>query len=60
MKKNYYIKDIINKIIGEKDQIIVCTKYFIFVFLKQAQRITEVAAQRCFVRRLLLINFNWY
>ena len=53
VKKNYYIKGIINKINVEKEKIIVCTKYFFLLFLKHGQRITEVAARRCFVRRLL-------
>ena len=58
VNKNFYIKGIINN--GEKEKIIVSTKYFFFMFLKHAQRITEVAARRCFVRRLLLKHFNWY
>ena len=45
VNKNYCIKDIINKMIGEKDKRIVCTKYFFFRFLKQAQCITEVTAR---------------
>ena len=46
VNKNYCIKDVINKINGEKEERIVCTKYFFLMFLKHAQRITEVAA-RC-------------
>ena len=49
VNKIYCIKDIISKINGEKEKRIVCTKYFFFMFLKHAQRITEVAARRCFV-----------
>ena len=60
VNKNYFIKDIINKINDEKEKRIVCTKYFFFMFLKHAQCITEVVARRCFVRRLLLKDFNWY
>ena len=48
VNKNYYIKYIINKINGGKEKIIVCTKYFFFIFLKHAQCIIEVAAWRCF------------
>ena len=58
--KSYYIKDIIYKINGEKEKGIVCTKYFFFMFLKHAQCITEVAARRCYVRKLLLKHFNCY
>ena len=43
VNKNYCIKDVINKINGEKEKRIVCTKYFFLMFLKHAQRITEVA-----------------
>ena len=60
VNKNYCLKEIINKINSEKEKRIVCTKYFFLMFLKHAQCITEVAARRCFVRRLLLKHFNWY
>ena len=60
VNKNYCIKDIINKTNGEKEKRIACTKYFFFMFLKHAQCITKVATRKCFVRRLLLKQFNWY
>ena len=53
VNKNYCIEDTINKINGEKEKRIACIKYFFFMFLKHAQCITEVAARRCFVQRLL-------
>ena len=46
VNKNYCIKDVINKINGEKGKRIVCIKYFFLMFLKHAQRITDVAI-RC-------------
>ena len=34
VNKNYCVKDVINKINGEKKKRIVCTKYFFLMFLK--------------------------
>ena len=56
VNKNYCIKYIVNKINGEKEKRTVCTKYF---FIK-TQYITEVAARKSFVWRLLLKHFKWY
>ena len=46
VNKNDCLKDVINKINSEKNKRIVYTKYLFLMFLKRAQRITEVAA-RC-------------
>ena len=55
-----YLYLLINKINGEKEKRIACTKYLFFLFLKRAQCITEVAAGKCFVQRLLSKQINWY
>ena len=60
VNKNCCIKNVINKINDEREKRIACTRYFVFMFLKDAQCITEVAARRYFVQRLLLKHFNWY
>ena len=38
VKKNYCIKDIINKINGEKEKVIACTKYIFLCFKTCAVR----------------------
>ena len=37
VNKNYCVKDVINKINGEKEKRIVCTKYFFLMFLKHVK-----------------------
>ena len=44
--KNYFVKDVINKINGEKEKRTVCTKYFFLMFQSLSRRVAEVAA-RC-------------
>ena len=34
VNKNFCVKDVINKINGEKEKRIACTKYFFLMFLK--------------------------
>ena len=46
VNKNYFVKDVINKINGEKEKRTVCTKYFFLMFQSLSRRVAEVAA-RC-------------